>query len=106
MRVVQNLRSEGTAGALAHAGDEVGILGIDTEKNLNDGLRARFNDHSFPLGRSFSASARWMLWPANGSLRIDRSRSGRWPGRTPPMLRRRLSWKRPRSPKRLPRVVA
>ena len=35
--IVRNLRSEGTAGALAHADDEVGILGIATEKEITIG---------------------------------------------------------------------
>ena len=32
--VVRNLRSEGSTGVLAHADDEVGILGIATEKEI------------------------------------------------------------------------
>src|ERR1700690_533957 len=35
--VVQSLRSEGTTGSLAHADDEVGILGIATEKETTIG---------------------------------------------------------------------
>ena len=35
--VVRNLRSEGTTGVLAHTDDEVGILGIATEKEITIG---------------------------------------------------------------------